>query len=590
MFFLHFWRRSYKASLRIKVLLPVLLCIVVILLIGNWYMMATFPDKKEGLNIMVEEAFINEGKVIIALYNESLQSKSDSMGAFLTRIAVEPLMNNDLARIFELREIVLADEDIVNLYFTNPDGEIIIGERDEKYSDFLRNSYDIALDDEKFGTVTFVLSKARLDKAIAGSEKKIIKSMSAIRDRQSIIIKEFSVEIIAILLVILVVYVTFTIILIELLILRPLRQTRKLIDSLADGKGNLTQTLPLYSHDEIGEMRAAVNRFTELLRLMMLKVQGGSDELSATTVQLAALSQNLVSSFSVVRQQGVTVHKLAESVSERIRDMASTAEQISVNTSSVSSSSEEMSLNVNGVAEILNQLNHSVEHISQSAQQGTEVVEDAIVSSGRARKSMHSLDAAAGEIDNVTAMIKRIAEQTNLLALNATIEAASAGEHGRGFAVVANEIKELAAQSSRFAENIAERIAGMQETTNESVTAIHSVTDIIQTLAEAVEKINNETHTTGTLSTEITTNMDEASAGIGTISESIAEISKGNNELSANTSSSADSTRQVVGSVQQVIDIVGETNAIAADVALASKNMEEVVGALNTLVGQFKLH
>ncbi len=74
----------------------------------------------------------------------------------------------------------------------------------------------------------------------------------------------------------------------------------------------------------------------------------------------------------------------------------------------------------------------------------------------------------AQEAEDFTAAVSeigRIAAQTRLLALNATIEASRAGEAGKGFAVVAMEVRNLAGQTAKVADGVAEGLGRLRQLT-----------------------------------------------------------------------------------------------------------------------------
>ncbi len=372
-------------------------------------------------------------------------------------------------------------------------------------------------------------------------------------------------------------------------ITKPIVKATNLLKKVASGDLSRTEEIKIKSNDEIREMVDSLNEMKQNLSKIIIEIRRNSDSLSASSEELTNVSYDLVENFETMTNQSNQVASATEEMSMNMNTIASTAEEMSVNISTVASAAEEMTNSMGNISETAEKLTKSMNSIGKNSKESAKITSEAMGMANLATNSMSSLGIAANEIGEVTYVIKRIAEQTNLLALNATIEAASAGDAGKGFAVVANEIKELANQSAKAAEDITKRIQGVQLNTSEAIKVINKVSEIIIMINKSEEVIDKSVIEQSEAMGNISLNIEETNRGIKNIAKSVQELTVGAIELSKNAGEAANGTNEVAENILNVSLSVSKNSGKAKDVTLSANQLSDISKNLMKVVSVFNV-
>jgi methyl-accepting chemotaxis protein len=242
--------------------------------------------------------------------------------------------------------------------------------------------------------------------------------------------------------------------------------------------------------------------------------------------------------------------------------MAASAEQSAMQASEVSNALSEASGGVTAAAAASDEFAMSIGEISRQAATSAELARKATLSAADADSIISTLSESAQQVGQIVELISTIAQRTNLLALNASIEAARGGEAGRGFAVVASEVKELAAQTSKATDEVAQQIRAIQDSTGASVAALRAI-------GQQVEQLE-------ATSVSIAAAVDQQSVAGQDLARSI--------DLAAR------STDDVTNNIVHVRETSLATGAAASQVLTSSTELEQQAVTLKTQVNEFLSH
>lgn len=144
------------------------------------------------------------------------------------------------------------------------------------------------------------------------------------------------------------------------------------------------------------------------------------------------------------------------------------------------------------------------------------------------------------QIGNIANIVKDLSVEINMLALNAAVEAARAGEHGRGFAVVAGEVRKLANESKKLAEQANVIISDIQKATNATILKTEEGTRVVEEVsgyARNVDKVFNSlseaANTVYENTQQVSMTAKQQSTAIGQVIEAMNALNMGARETSA---------------------------------------------------------
>ncbi len=307
-------------------------------------------------------------------------------------------------------------------------------------------------------------------------------------------------------------------------IARPTAALADVMSALA--AGDLSKPVPeTRRRDEIGRMMEATRVFKDgLVRSLALEEATRAAEVEAAAERRAALHV-LAETFE--RNVGEVVERVVTSSTEleaTAGAMNGTAAETAAQSEAVASAAEEAASNVTTIAAATEELGASVQEIGRQAHGSADLARVAVAEAEGTAKLVQALTQTSARIGDMVEMISRIAAQTNLLALNATIEAARAGEAVRGFSVVASEVKALAGLTVQAVEKITAEIAMIQDVTEQTVTAIGSITNRVHEISATAASIAAAVEEQGAATQEIVRNVAQAAAGTGEVTANIAGV------------------------------------------------------------------
>lgn len=334
---------------------------------------------------------------------------------------------------------------------------------------------------------------------------------------------------------------------------------------------------------KIGKVEALVRPFMD--RQMELSKQRKSDSARASNnLDMALIVGNLLiigMSLSlglwIVSGAGRTISQATSALSASAKEIAATVTQHERTALSQASMVNQTNVTVDELKASSKQTGKQAAEVVDIARKASSLTDEGNIVVSQAVEGITGLRDKVGvvaeqvlqlgeqtnQIGAIANLVKDLATQTNMLALNAAVEAARAGEQGKGFAVVAGEVRKLADQSKKSAEEASVIISDIQKATNstimiteESTRTVEEVTKISHKVGQLFNALSGESSRVYENAQQVVLNAQQQSTAISQIGEAMNTINASTKETAAGitqTKMGAQNVEQAAQTLQEMV-------------------------------------
>lgn len=343
-------------------------------------------------------------------------------------------------------------------------------------------------------------------------------------------------------------------------------------DLKTDGASIEIQALIMVIISVFSALSSRMLEFNNLHKLEQIKIQNDkTNDMLASTIKI---SNEMVSDIQTV---GTHIEELdsaientkeaMEQVSSGSNDTATAVQKQLTMTENIQNKINDVTSGTQEIALSLEQTKNAINSGNQNIKYLVDKVNESVESGKQVSDEIAGLNEDMEKMNSVVDIINNITSQTSLLALNASIEAARAGEAGKGFSVVASEISKMA---------------------NETQDATIKITDMIQDVTEALNRVVNVTGQMIEIIESQNIATEKTAASFKTISNNTDDIFKNSESLSEYVEELSAANKEIVDSISTISAISEEVAAHSGDTLSISEHNIELVSEVVTIADNLK--